>query len=153
MASVEQVERAAALGLGISIQPMFDGYWGGPGSMYEQRLGAERAWRMNPFRTLLERGLEVGGGSDSPVTPLDPMLGVWALENHHDPSQRLGREAAMRLFSVGAARLAHLEKKGRLEPGSSADFAAYDVDPLEVADVREVRPVLTVSRGREVHSR
>ena len=29
---------------------------------------------MNPFRTMLERGVEVGVGSDSPVTPLDPML-------------------------------------------------------------------------------
>jgi predicted amidohydrolase YtcJ len=65
----------------------------------------------------------------------------------------MSREEALRLCTVGAARLAHLEKKGRLEPGASADFAAYDQDPLTVGDVREVRPILTVSRGREVYAR
>ena len=153
MASVGQVERAGALGLAISIQPMFDALWGGEGQMYEQRLGPGRAWGMNPFRSLLERGIEVGGGSDSPVTPLDPVLGVWALENHHDPVQRLGRDAALRVHTTGGARIAHLEKKGRLEPGSAADFAAYESDPMTVEDIREVQPILTVSRGREVASR
>jgi predicted amidohydrolase YtcJ len=153
MASPDQVERAAALGLAISIQPGFDAAWGGPGEMYERRLGPERAWRMNPFRAMVHRGLEVGGGSDTPVTPLDPMLGIWALENHHDPEQRMSREEAIRIFTVGAARLAHLEKKGRLEPGAAADLAAYETDPLDVVDVRGLRPVLTVSRGRDVYAR
>ena len=31
-----------------------------------------RANAMNPFRTMLDRGVEVGVGSDAPVTPLDP---------------------------------------------------------------------------------
>lgn len=153
MASSEQVERAAALGLAISIQPVFDHLWGRPGGMYQQRLGKDRARAMNPFRTLVERGLEVGAGSDSPVTPLDPMFGIWALEHHHDPAQRMDRQQAVRVFTVGGARLAHLGKKGRLEPGMSADFAAYERDPFEVEDVRDLRPVLTVSRGREVFAR
>jgi predicted amidohydrolase YtcJ len=153
MASRGQVERAAALGLAISIQPAFDAAWGARGGMYEQRLGRDRARRMNPFRDLVGRGLEVGGGSDTPVTPLDPMLGIWALENHHAPEQRMGRDEAIRLFTLGAARLGHLEKKGRLEPGAAADFAAYETDPFDVVDVRELRPVLTVSRGRDVYVR
>jgi predicted amidohydrolase YtcJ len=147
------VERAAALGLAISIQPAFDSTWGGQEGMYARRLGPERARRMNPFRTLIERGMEVGGGSDTPVTPLDPMLGVWALENHHNASQRLSREQAVRIFTVGSARLGHQLKKGRLEPGAAADFAAYEADPLDVPDPRDLRPVLTVSRGRDVYAR
>lgn len=153
MASEEQVERAGALGMAISIQPAFDSTWGHPGGMYELRLGEERAVDMNPFRTAVARGLEVGAGSDTPVTPLDPMLAVWALEHHHHPAQRMSRMEALRLCTVGAARLAHLEKKGRLEPGAAADLAAYEADPVEVEDVRELRPVLTVSRGREVYAR
>jgi predicted amidohydrolase YtcJ len=153
MASANQVERAAMLGLAISIQPAFDALWGGTGQMYERRLGPERAATMNPFRTLVDRGMEVGSGSDTPVTSLDPMLAIWALEHHHDPAQRMGREQAIRLCTVGAARLAHLEKKGQLQPGAAADFAAYEVDPFEADDPREIRPILTVSRGREVHAR
>ena len=41
-------------------------------------------------------------------------------------------------------------KKGALEPGWHADFAAYDADPLEASTVEGLRPVLTVSLGREV---
>jgi predicted amidohydrolase YtcJ len=150
----QQVERAAALGLAISVQPAFDAAWGHPGGLYEQRLGEDRAIRMNPFATLLARGLEVGAGSDSPITSLDPMHGIWSLETHHDPAQRIGREEAVRMFTTGSARLAHLEeKKGQLTPGMQADFAAYDVDPMTTPDIREIRPVLTVSRGREVFAR
>ena len=145
------VERAASLGLAVSVQPSFDALWGHPGGMYERRLGTNRAARMNPFRTFLERGVEMGAGSDSPVTPLDPMAGIRAFETHHDPRQRLSRGEAIRLFTSGAARLAHLEgKKGRLEPGVQADFCAYDVDPTEAPGTEDPRPVLTVSLGREV---
>ena len=150
----DQIERAAALGLAISVQPAFDAEWGHPGQLYERRLGHERAAGMNPFWTLLGRGLELGAGSDSPVTPLDPMYGLWALENHHDPGQRMSREEAVRLFTIGSARLAHLEdKKGQLRPGMQADFAAYEADPLTAPEIRKLRPVLTVSRGREVFAR
>jgi len=153
MPSPQQVERAAALGLAISVQPAFDAEWGHPGAMYEQRLGDERAAQMNPFATLLERGLEVGAGSDSPVTPLDPMYGLWSLEQHHDAGQRLTREGAITLFTQGSARLAQQEeKKGVLEPGMHADFAAYEADPMITPNVRDLRPVLTVSRGREVYA-
>jgi predicted amidohydrolase YtcJ len=152
--SDQQVERAAALGLAISVQPAFDSAWGYAGGLYEQRLGESRALGMNPFGTLLARGLEVGAGSDSPITPLDPMHGIWSLEGHHDMAQRLTREEAVRMFTLGSARLAHLEeKKGQLTQGMQADFAAYEVDVMTIDDVREIRPVLTVSRGREVYAR
>ena len=152
--SSNQVERAASLGLAISVQPAFDAEWGHPGGMYETRLGPERASRMNPFSTLLGRGLELGAGSDSPITPLDPMYGLWAFETHHDPSQRLSRDEAVRMFTIGSARLANLEeKKGQLVPGMQADFAAFEVDPMAIDDPRGLRPVLTVSRGREVFAR
>jgi predicted amidohydrolase YtcJ len=100
---------------------------------------------------LLARGIEVGGGSDSPVTPLDPWFGIRALETHHDASQRMSRDESVRTFTVGGARLAHLEdKKGMLEPGAQADFAAYDADPMTADAMHDIRPVLTVSLGREV---
>lgn len=154
MPGQDQVERAANLGLAISVQPGFDAAWGHPGAMYEQRLGPERAVRMNPFRTLLARGMAVGGGSDSPVTPLDPMAGILAAQGHHEGFERLGREEAVRLFTRGGSLIANLEdKKGTLEPGMQADFAAYERDPLETEELDDLRPVLTVSLGREVFAR
>ena len=153
MANGELVERVAALGLAISVQPSFDAEWGHPGGLYEQGLGWGRAQGMNPFRTLLDRGLEVGAGSDSPITMIDPMAGIGAFEAHHDPAQRLHREEAVRAYTIGAARLAHQEdKKGSLAPGRHADFAAYELDPMVTHSVQGLRPVLTVSLGRDVYA-
>ena len=86
-----------------------------------------------------------------PDHPLDPMLAIEALERHHDPAQRLSRREAIRLHTIGSARVAHQEdKKGALAPGMHADLAAFDADPFEEPSVDGLRPVLTVSLGREV---
>ena len=151
MPTLAQIERAAMLGLAISMQPAFDAAWGHPGALYEQRVGPDRAWAMNPIRTVLDRGLELGVGSDAPVVFVDPWATIRAMETHHDPTQRLDRADAIRIHTTGSARLAHHEeKKGVLEPGMHADLAAYDADPLTVEDVGGLRPILTVSIGREV---
>ena len=149
--SADQIERTAMLGLAVSVQPAFDRLWGQAGGMYEERLGPARAMAAHPIRTMLERGIEVGVGSDAPVAPLDPMLAIAALEEHHEPTQRLTRLEGLKLHRVGSARLGRQDgKKGALEPGWHADFAAYDADPLEASTVEGLRPVLTVSLGREV---
>lgn len=154
MASPAHVERAAMLGLAVSVQPAFDATWGGPGGLYEQALGTDRALTMNPFRTMVERGVEVGVGSDAPITPLDPSLAIDALEHHHDPGQRLSRAEAVRLHTIGSARVGHQEeKKGAIAPGMHADLVAFDADPLTIASVEGLRPILTVSLGREVFAR
>ncbi|MEX2420434.1 MAG: amidohydrolase family protein, partial [Actinomycetota bacterium] len=151
MPSPRHLDRVAMLGLAVSVQPAFDAAWGNSGQLYEQRLGEERALAMNPFRSLMDRGVIVGAGSDAPITPLDPFAGVHALQFHHDPGQRLTREDALRMFTVGGAALAHLDdKKGRLRPGMHADFAVYPDDPSTVEDPASLRPILTVSLGREV---
>ncbi|MFN8232443.1 MAG: amidohydrolase family protein [Actinomycetota bacterium] len=154
MASADHVERAAMLGLAASVQPGFDAAWGGPDGLYELALGAGRAAAMNPFRTMLERGLEVGAGSDSPITALDPMRSIAACEAHHDRGQRLAREEAIRLHTIGGARLAHQgTKKGALAPGMHADFSVFEEDPFTAAALDGLRPILTVSLGREVFAR
>lgn len=154
MAGAADVERAAMLGLAVSVQPAFDRLWGLPGSLYERALGWSRAAPMNPFRAMLERGIEVGAGSDTPVTPFDPMLSIASCETHHEPGQRLSRSEAIRLHTVGSARIGHQEeKKGALAPGMHADLAAYDADPLVAEAIEDLRPVLTVSLGREVFAR
>jgi len=153
MPSDHQIERCAMLGLAVSAQPTFDRVWGGPGGLYETGVGSERAASMNPFRTFLDRGLELGVGSDSPITPLDPMLTIAALEFHHDPAQRLTRAEAIGIHTVRSARLSHHEeKKGALGAGMHADFAAYPRDPFLADDIESLRPMLVVSLGREVYA-
>jgi len=150
--SSAQVERAAMLGLAASVQPAFDATWGHPGGLYEQRIGRDRSAAMNPFRSMLDRGVDLGVGSDAPITPLDPMAAIEALERHHDPAQRLSRVEAIRLHTMGSARIGGQDaKKGALAPGMHADFATFEVDPFEEPSIEGLRSILTVSLGRDVH--
>jgi len=153
MISPAQVERVAVLGLGVSVQPAFDREWGAPGGLYDAALGWHRAEPMNPFRMMLERGIEVGAGSDAPVTPLGPLDAIGAMQAHHEPTQRLSRLEAIRLHTIGSARLAHQEdKKGALGPGMHADFVVFERDPFETETLEGLEPILTVSLGRVVYA-
>lgn len=133
-ASDDHISRALALGLRASVQPAFDLYWGGPDGLYSGRLGWERARSMNRFKTMLEAGLSLAGGSDSTVTPMDPFLQMQALRSHHVTSERMSALEALRVHTIGPARVSgHHMRKSTLEPGMQADLVWIDRDPVETA--------------------
>lgn len=91
------IERMASLGVTASIQPAF---LASEESWLAKRLGADRMNRAYPFRSLLEAGVPLLGGSDSPVELPDPETGIKAAVDRHgiNPSQALTREQAESLF-------------------------------------------------------
>ena len=103
---LEHVEMVAAadlpvlarLGVSASVQPAFDAAWGGPGELYEQRLGA-RATTMNPFASMLRAGVPVAFGTDAPVTP----VAGWQMVRDAAQHSRSGRADVAR----GRLRLRH----------------------------------------------
>ena len=129
-----QIERIAGLGLTLAVQPAFEAFWGGTGGMYARRLGPDRAARTNPFRTLLDAGINLAGGSDSPITPIDPLAGVAAAVGHPNEEQRLSVEQAVSIFTAGGARAAFQEHdRGFLREGLRADLTVLSRDPRQVA--------------------
>jgi predicted amidohydrolase YtcJ len=132
-ASDDHLRRAASLGLGASVQPAFDLLWGGPGGMYAGRIGPERAALMNRFASMLARGIVVGAGSDSTVTPLDPFLQMAALRAHHVEDERVDAATALAVHTRGGHTLVGRDSvKGAIASGMDADFTVLDRDPLEV---------------------
>ncbi|MGH9197555.1 MAG: amidohydrolase, partial [Acidimicrobiia bacterium] len=130
--SPELVEKAVSLGVVPSVQPTFDLYWGGNEGMYSTRLGS-RASSMNPFSMMTRLGLTLAGGSDSPVTPLDPFMGIRAAMTHHRPDFAVPFDEALRMFTIWAAAGAHEEgERGSIEPGKRADFCVVSGDPTSV---------------------
>ena len=123
----EHVEQMARLGLVASVQPAFDARWGGPGGLYEKRLGVERTRASNPLAALAAAGVPLAFGSDSPVTPLDPWGGVRAAVQHHAPESRLSARAAFSAHTRGGWRAARIDDTGELAPGAPATFAVWDV--------------------------
>lgn len=129
-ATDDHVERAARLGLRASVQPAFDHYWGGAEGLYARRIGEERALAMNRFGTMSRRGLRLGAGSDSTVTPLDPFLQMAALRGHHVEGERLDAAAALEMHTVGSRALAGDATAGLIAAGQRADLVLVDRDPL-----------------------
>ncbi|MBM4046080.1 MAG: amidohydrolase family protein [Planctomycetes bacterium] len=135
--TADQIARVARLGVAVCAQPTFERLWGGEQGGFARRLGPSRMKRTTPLRSLLDAGALVAGGSDSYVSPLDPLLGIHSAVNHPNPAQRLTVPEALRLFTLHAARIAfedHL--KGSLEVGKLADFVVLARNPLVVAPNR-----------------
>ena len=157
MPSVEAVALFARLGVIASVQPMFDGLWGGPDGMYAERLG-ERWRAMNPFRDLHLAGVRLAFGSDSPVTPADPWCAVQAAVHHHTAGQGLDPAAAFRAHTRGGWSAARVDG-GLLRPGAPATYAVWDAPAgLDGDGLPDLTPgttlptcVRTVVDGRTVH--
>lgn len=128
----EDVRRAADLGIAVCAQPAFERFWGGPHGWFERFLGAERTGRSTPLRSLLRAGARVGGGSDSYVTPMDPLLGIQSAVLHPNPAERISVKEALRLFTMGGALLALQEcETGSITPGKRADLVVLSRDPTQ----------------------
>jgi hypothetical protein len=149
-----QIIRAARLGVAVGIQPAFNHYW--PHPHFVASLGPERAARANPLRSLMQAGIPLGGGSDAPITPLDPFLGIQSAVAYSRPEERLSVDQALRLFTLDAAWLAFEEKrKGSVEEGKQADLVVLDRNPLKVppAELQDIQVVMTIHRGEIVYQR
>lgn len=124
-----QIAILARLGVAGSVQPAFDAAWGGPGELYEQRLGVHRAWTMNPLHTWQQAGGVVAYGTDAPVTPLAGWAMVADAVRHTRPDQRIGIRAALHAATRGGHLAAGDDDAGLLVLGQRADLAVWDADP------------------------
>jgi predicted amidohydrolase YtcJ len=154
----EHFVRAREMGLVITAQqPLMYAL----GAGFVKYWGPTRAAECEPLRTYLDSGLPVGGGSDSPVTPYQPLLGIWSsVTRETELAGVQGREYAismadaLRWYTRGSAYAAFEEEwKGSLEVGKLADLIALSVDPLQAspAEVRDAKVLLTMVGGRIVH--
>jgi len=153
--SPEQIHQIAELGLHLAVQPTFEHFWGNAGAMYEIRLG-KRYLATNPFKTLMAAGIILGGGSDSDVTPMDPLLGIHSAVNHPKPEQALDVCEALELYTSQAARLNFLESQtGTLEEGNVADLAVLSQNPLTSPreSLKNIEVLATIISGDIKYSR
>ncbi len=105
------------------------------------RLGADRARWTYAFRTLWDRGLVLGGASDSPVEPLDPWTGIRAAVDRVPrsdfgrltASERLAPIEAFQLYTRNAGPILGEPGLGQLAVGSPADFVLTSATSLDGA--------------------
>ncbi|HEV2886604.1 MAG TPA: amidohydrolase family protein, partial [Jatrophihabitans sp.] len=131
---IGDVPALAATGLIASVQPAFDATWGGDHGMYAQRLGVERARRLNPLAEFAAAGVPLAFGADSPVTPVDPWGAVRAAVHPSNPAHALSPRAALTAHTRGGWRAARADADGSgvLAPGAPASYAVFAAGPLAV---------------------
>jgi predicted amidohydrolase YtcJ len=154
--NMELVKRLGAMDLVVSVQPKMVPteftVW-----CATEHLGAQRASWLHPLKTLLNGGVKVAGGSDCPMEPLSPLLGVEeAVTRESFPEQRLTVEEALRMYTLDAAYCSGEENfKGSIEEGKLADLTVLAADPESVPTdkIKDIPIDLTLIGGKIVYSK
>lgn len=139
MTSPEEMAVLGRLGVTASMQPLFDGFWGGTDSLYAQRLGTDRARPMNAFASMNRAGVPLAFGSDTPVTPFAPWASVRAAAWHHTEEERITVRAAFNAHTRGGWRAARRDEGGVIAPGAPASIAVWDVPGELVVQTPDAR--------------
>ena len=155
----EDLQRIKAMGGGISIQNRL----AFAGEYFVERYGTEAAQNAPPVRRMLELGIPVGVGTDGTrASSYNPWLSLYWLVTGKtlggtqlfSENNKLSREEALRLYTVGSAWFSQEEKqKGTLAVGQLADFAVLSDDYFTVEEdaIKGIESVLTVMGGEVVH--
>ncbi|MFL5296971.1 MAG: amidohydrolase [Phenylobacterium sp.] len=130
------------------------------------RLGLARLKGAYAWKSLLDSGAVVVGGSDAPVERGAPLIEFYAavarkdLKGYSDadwhPEETLSRGEALKLFTSSAAYARFAEQDlGTISVGKRADLSAFSVDLMTapVAEIPKGHAVLTVVDGQVVYER
>jgi predicted amidohydrolase YtcJ len=131
---------------------------------YIPLIGDERGSRAQPFRLFDDAGACQAFGSDYPVYPMDPLLGIYTAATRQTragtpeggwfPHNRIGVEAALAHYTRDAAFAEFAEAdKGTIAAGKYADFVVLSRDILSIPprELLDTRVLLTVMGGRETY--
>ncbi|APC49252.1 hydrolase [Virgibacillus halodenitrificans] len=114
----------------------------------EERLGEKRMKLAYAWKTLQASGVICAGGSDSPVEPLNPLLGIHAAVTRRAPGEthngwyeqeKMTMIEAFRLFTeLGAYPTNEETIKGTIARGKLADMVVFSKDPFEMENPDEL---------------
>lgn len=150
------IKKAAELGFALGMQPLLIEVCEGMDlSGYECFIGRSRAGQCSPYKSILDQGILVGGGTDFPVTPMRPLHGARICMTQPTESERITLMECLEMNTSNAARMGFLEnRKGTLEPEMDADFIVLDRNPFAVSaeELSDIRVEKTFAKGEMVFS-
>ena len=159
----QDVGRFAELGIIASVQPA---QCTSDIAMSDVRLGPERTPNAYAWRSLLDAGTTIVGGSDAPVESANPLWGIYSAVTRQDhqgqpadgwgPGQRMTRGEALAAYTTGPAYASFQDAdRGVLRPGQWADLTIVDRDVVDgpATDLIEAQVLATVAAGEVVYDR
>ncbi|MDF9867576.1 putative amidohydrolase YtcJ [Bacilli bacterium PM5-3] len=132
----------------------------------DSRVGAKKGKTSYAFKTLMDKGVSVSMGTDSPVEPTNPFNNIYCaitrkdLNNTFDKGwnehECLSVYEAIRAYTYeGAYQSFEEDYKGTLEVGKVADFAVLnqDIFSVDVEDIPKTQVLKTVVNGKLVYTK
>ncbi|MEZ4334061.1 MAG: amidohydrolase [Myxococcota bacterium] len=154
----DQLDAMKRLGIIPSFFAAHPFFWG---DWHRKSFGDERALRISPLRSALDRGMRFTIHNDAPVVPPDVLRLVEIAVRRETRSgfvlgaeERIPVEAALRAVTRDVAyQYFEEDRKGTLTPGKRADLVVLAADPRDVPtdEIGEIAVLETISRGKTVH--
>ncbi len=157
----EDIQRFADLSVIASMQPSH-----AIGDLYfaPDRLGPDRLDGAYAWRSLIDAGVIIAGGSDAPVERGDPLIEFYAAVARRGldgtqtedwrPAEAATRAQALKMFTLWPAYASFQEHAlGTIEPGKRADFTVFSKDIMTIpeTEILTAKPVMTVVDGEIVY--
>jgi predicted amidohydrolase YtcJ len=132
-------------------------------------LGEERIKTFHPYKSLLDTGVMVNGGSDhmvkfdpnAAINPYNPFLGMWTMISRKTqwdsviiPEEAISRQEALKIYTINNAYASFEEDiKGSIEPGKLADMVVISKDILTcpVDSIKTIKAEMTLLGGKVVY--
>ena len=117
-------------------------------------MGKNRIHQAYPWKSFINLGIPLPGGSDAPIENPNPLEGIYASITRKDkmgypedgwiPSQRMNLPEAIKSYTEWASYASNEENiKGKIEEGYYADFTVLDRElksenPKKILETRDI---------------
>lgn len=157
----DQLDRMATLKMIPSYFSAHTFYWGD--WHRDSVFGNERASRISPTRSTVQRNMVFTTHNDAPIVPPNMLRLLWATTNRITRSGKtLGAEQRISVYDAllsitmhAAYQMFEEDSKGSITEGKWADLVVLSTNPLGVAaeDLQDIKVSATYSHGVPIYTR
>jgi len=155
----DQLDEMAKLGIIPSFFSMHTYYWGD--WHRDETLGRERAYRISPAVSALQRNMVWTSHHDAPVALPDSIRILSSCVTRKSrsgdvigPDQRVSMAEALKALTINAAwQYGEEARKGSIEVGKRADLVILSANPLKIDPERimDLKIIETIKDGKTVY--
>jgi predicted amidohydrolase YtcJ len=163
--SPQAIDKMATMGIYADMQPA---WFFKDTDLLSKVLGKERIKTFHPYRSLIEAGVIINGGSDhmvkvdpnTSINPYNPFIAMWSAVtrktdkgNVFNAEQAISRADALKMYTINNAFASFEEhQKGSIAKGKFADLVVLSADILTCPEdsIKGITPILTMVNGRTV---